>query len=314
MKASAQLITLFILFFSNPVFAEQANFPSTSSEKFPPRENSIEFEYRLFSPELLFHSGHDIVSMTPKNAGQPGLRFTRGNFNFAFNKSVFSNSSQSDGFDLGYSWDNSFVQAYHVWAKGYQVRLNPDSKNKVNLGSRDDMTGSSEGLLFLKGFDESSNFSMMTNRGPRDDKFLETPIQYIYQILIDRSTFQDSTALVAGSTVKGKERTSFLPGVGAMTSQSMAAGYVFSTCSLGLGVLEEKMANTTGNTEQKSDGVYAISCLMNLVLQKAAANVEAKDSRWYGGMSGNVQLIQPFDQNLLGQRMFLVSVFVGAQF
>lgn len=314
MNALTLLIWTFILFFPPFVFAEQDVSLNPPKEKSPSYLNSTELDFRLFSPEILFHVGHDLVVMTPKTAVQPGVRFSRENLSFVFNKGVFSSSSESDGFDVAYGWDNSFVQAYHVWAKGYRVRLNPDSSNKKSLGSRDNMTGNSDGLLFLKGFDDSSNFSMMTNRGPRDGQYLETPLQYIYQILLDRTTFKDSTPFVAGTTVKQKERTSLLPGVGAMISQSTSGGYAFTSCSLGLGYLEEKMTHTTEESEKKSDGVYAVSCLINLVLQKSAGSVEAGHSRWYGGMSGNVQLIQPFDKNLLAQRMFLASLFVGAQF
>lgn len=308
------MLKIFFFLLSNLAYAEQTRLPSPSSEKSSKAMNSLEFEYRLFSPEILYHQGDDSVAMTPKSAGQPGLRFSRGNLSLAFNQSAFSESSQSSGFDLAYNWDRSFFQAYHVWAKGYEVQLNPDSSKKINLGDRDDMTGTSDGLLFLQGLDESSHFSMLTDRGPRDQESLETPLLYIYQILLDRSTFEDSTAFAAGSDVRRKERISLLPGLGAMISQSTPVGYAFTACSLGLGILEEKMTNTTGTSEKKSDGVYALSCLVNLVMQKAAANLEAGEARWYGGMSGQLQLIQPFDDSLLAQRMFLVSAFIGAQF
>lgn len=315
MQASILIKCIVIFFFTALAQAQDLGLSDTQSQTHAKSfQNSIELDYRLFSPEILFQLGEDSVAMTPKAAGQPGLRFSRGKLSLSVNTSFFSESSQSGGFDLAYGWDNAFVQAYHVWASGYRVQLNPNSDSKRDLGDRENMTGSSEGVLFLKGFDESSHFSMISNRGPRDLESASTPLQYSYQILLDRSLFEDSSAFVIGNTVLRKERTSFLLGLGAMISESTSTGYVFSSCSLGLGVINEKMAHTTGISEEKIDGAYAVSCLMNLVLQKSLAKVQAEDLRWYGGMSGNVQIIQSFDKNLLAQRLFLVSAFLGTQF
>lgn len=315
MQACLLIKFAFVIF--SPVFAE-AQQPSVQESQSNTLalafQNSIELDYRLYSPEILFQLGGDTVAMTPTAAGQPGFRFSRGNLSLSFNKSFFSESSQSGGFDLSYGWDNYFVQAYHVWATGYQVRLNPNSNSQTDLGDRENMTGSSDGLLLLKGFDKSSNFSMMTNRGPRELETVATPLKYIYQILLDRSVFEDSTAFVAGQTVRRKERMSFFPGLGAMISESTPVGYVFSSCSLGIGVIKEKMAHTTGISEEKTDSASALSCLINLVLQKPLAQVQAEELSWYGGISGNVQVIQPFNKSLLGQRLFLASVYVGFQF
>lgn len=54
--------------------------------------------------------------------------------------------------------------------------------------------------------------------------------------------------------------------------------------------------------------------MLNLVIQKQTANIQPGESSWYGGMSGNVQMINPIDNSLIAQRMFLVSVFTGTQF
>lgn len=282
----------------------------------PPKPllNTVELDYRLFSPEMAFFLGNDSVAIVPKSAGQPGVRFTRENFTFAFNQSLFTQNATSTGFDLSYSWDHSFVQAYRVSAKGYKVTLNPSSDKKVELGDRLDMTGSSSGLLYLKGLDETSHFHLMTNHGPRDLELVSTPLQYIYNLVFDQSVFEDSTAFVFGDTARRKQRTSLIPGFGAMISQSTQAGYVFSSCTLGIGVIRENMDHTTGVSEEKSGAVHAISCLLNLVLQKQLKELDEGDLRWFAGLSANVQLITPFDGKLLAQRMYLASAFLGTQF
>ena len=50
-----------LLFFSQLAFAEPVTQQNTSPEKSPAFLNSIELDYRLFSPEVLFHLGNDIV-------------------------------------------------------------------------------------------------------------------------------------------------------------------------------------------------------------------------------------------------------------
>ncbi len=107
------------------------------------------------------------------------------------------------------------------------------------------MTGTNDGILYLKGIDETSSFSLMTARGPRDHQSMTTPLQYSYQILLDRSRFEDSSPLVAGDTVRKKDRLSLIPGFGAMISESIPNGYVFSSCSLGVGAIKETMTHTT---------------------------------------------------------------------
>ena len=312
--ASAILGFIFIISTFNPALAQDLASPEvTTPVPDPAIYTNVELDYRLFSPEVLFHQGGDLVVMTPKEAGQPGIRFSRANLSFSYNSS-FSTKAKSNGFDLSYNWSNSFVEAYHVEAKGYKVTLNPDSKDKQSLGSRNEMTGSSDGVLFLKGFDKDADFSLMTYHGIRDLERASNPLQYIYQILVDRSVFSDSTEFVPGYTVRRKERTFLIPGLGAMISESSASGYVFSSCSLGLGAIQEKMFHTTGESENKTDGAFAVSCLLNMVLQQSRTQSEIRKTRWYGGMSGNVQVMQPFDQKLLQQRMFLVSAFVGAEF
>lgn len=304
MQACKLIPYILIVFLSNYAYAED---PATS-------QTTIELNYRLFSPEILFQQDGDTVFISPEEPGQPGFRVSRGNLSLSVNQSLLSKGSQSGGFDVAYSWGNSFVQAYHVWAKGYKAQLNPNSDSKNDLGVREDMKGMSSGLLFLKGSEESSSFSMMTNHGPRDLKTVSTPLQYIYQVLLDRTVFEDSSPLVAGQTALKKERTSLFPGLGAMISESTSTGYVFTSCSLGVGVIKETMAHTTGNSEEKTDGGFALSCLLKLVLQQSQANIEASDSRWYGGMAGNVQMVQPFDKKLFAQRLFLVGAFIGTQF
>lgn len=93
---------------------------SNSQEAFTANKQitTLEFEYRLLSPEILFHVGDDSEAMTPKNAGQPGLRYSKENISVAFNKSFLSTKSQSGGLDLAYSWDNSYIQVYHICATG----------------------------------------------------------------------------------------------------------------------------------------------------------------------------------------------------
>lgn len=81
----------------------------------------------------------------------------------------------------------------------------------------------------------------MTNNNPRDQKAVSTPLAYIYQILGDRTIFDDSSSFVPGHTARRKERTSLLPGIGAMISESTSVGHVFSSCSLGIGAIEEKI-------------------------------------------------------------------------
>ena len=115
-------------------------------------------------------------------------------------------------------------------------------------------------------------------------------------------------------TVRGKDRISLIPGLGTMISQVTPAGYIFSSCTAGLGVIKEKISHTTDLSEEKIDTVYAFSCLLNFVLQKAIQKTEPQDFRWYGGMSAYMQMIEPFDKKLIAQRLFLISVFTGYQF
>lgn len=142
---------LVLIFSFNLLKAEEINSNEAQSDVIRSSQNAVEFDYRLFSPEILFHIDSGLVLMTPKAAGQPGVKFHHGSLGFSINKSLFSENSQSGGFNLSYDWDNSFAEFYHAWAKGYRVQLNPNSDNKENLGDRNNMTGSHTAFYFLEG-------------------------------------------------------------------------------------------------------------------------------------------------------------------
>ena len=139
-REKMEKLLIFLLFISNLAQAQQPTLQAARADNRPFLQNTIELEYRIFSPEILYSLGDDTVLMIPKVASQPGLRFTSGNLSIAFNKSVFSENSQSGGLDLAYSWDNSFIQAYHIWASGYRVQLNSNGGKKIDLGDRENMT------------------------------------------------------------------------------------------------------------------------------------------------------------------------------
>lgn len=277
-------------------------------------ETRVEFAIKLSSLDTMFRSGEDAIVMTPQQASQPGLKISRDGLSLSLNSSLSSSKTNTGGLELSYAWGKSFAQLYSAWATGYEVKMNPDTPTRKVVGSRDGMTGTSEGFSYMYAAEEGSNFLMTDWSSPHDHESQKTPFQTYYHFLIDRSAFLDSSALVAGTTVRQKDRTFVLPGIGLMSSEAVPMGYAFTACSLGLGAVQEKMIHTSGISESKTDGAYSVTCLLNYVLQNIKPDVEGGTSRWYGGMSGSVQVLSPFNQEMLTQRLFLVNAYFGSKF
>lgn len=309
MKKIGFLLTLFHFMFALAE-SDAVHSPAAVPSK------AIIFDIFFFEPQLIYQVPEGVVEMQPKNLLNMGVKFSYGNFDFGIHEKLSSSDGTSSGFEFSYNFKNTLTQFYSMAASNYILRLKPDSGNYATIGERPDISAQSFGINFMMSPDNSVNFSLFKARGSTQEEKnpLEQKLKLIYYFFADSTEFKGNTALTPYETVNKKSRLTIIPGVGFANGSAFPIGYMFVGVAGGVGYMQEDRVHATGTKETLKVGAYGLSGLINFVYHKTKNSKDENALDWFSGMAGTIHIITPFDKNLIGQRHFLISTFVGMNF
>ena len=305
MNSQLLIISFVFIFLSQNTQAEILN----SNLENKSVSTSIEILYNMFSPEFI----SDDYSVTPQDSGLLGIRFGLSPFSLTIYENFFRDFN-TKGFEASFYFRQFLLRYYQAQSKGYKIsKVGSTSKNQ-DLGTNADLKGSNRGLVLMGLLNEENNFALLASGLKTQDaqsSFKE--FQYFYDFVYDENKFEDLEEIFSGSGILKQDRKSYLVGLGILMQETEDEYNYASSCSLGLGLTEQEQIDSLSDSDKKQMNVFGINCLLNFNYTNLAKFNESFKN-WYMGSQAQILVIQPFENNQMSQRTFLIGLNFGRGF